>query len=179
MSGGHQLPERSGKMMSPGPGHFRLSNGDHHGLHSLERTRNEETRDYRGLSAERGPEAKWEYMGYGIWENRDPDEAGSEDSPPPARRWSAERGVQSMERVQQHSSVQKTFHSSSYNSNNTNNTSFNNRNSDNSGSASTATAGHKTFTVFEMIILFFSPFANHPMKMKQCNTMQCINNLSI
>ena len=78
-------PERSVKT-SLTSGKFSLINGDHqHDVHAGER------RDDRSLSSERG-ESKWEYMGYGIWENKD-SEDGS-DSPPAVRRWSAERSVQ-------------------------------------------------------------------------------------
>ena len=78
-------PERSVKT-SLTSGKFSLITGDHqHDVHAGER------RDDRSLSSERG-ESKWEYMGYGIWENKD-SEDGS-DSPPAVRRWSAERSVQ-------------------------------------------------------------------------------------
>merc|ERR1719422_852412 len=40
-------PERSMKLMGPGTGKFSLNNGDHYGVHAMERTRNEETRDSR------------------------------------------------------------------------------------------------------------------------------------
>jgi len=147
-SGAPMPPERSMKLMGPATGKFSLNNGDHYGVHAMERTRNEETRDSRELSAERGLESKWEYMGYGIWENRDGDEVGSGDSPPPVRRWSAERGVQSMERgshsergpqnierggYSQHTSnsIKKSFQSSLFNGNHVD---------DNGTSASTATA---------------------------------------
>merc|ERR1712045_1066747 len=79
-------PERSVKTSLTNG--FSLSNGDHHDVHALER------RDNRSLSSERGG-SKWEYMGYGIWENKDSDD-GSE-SPQPVRGWSADRGVQSVQ----------------------------------------------------------------------------------
>lgn len=93
-------PERSLKTTLTN-GKFSLSNGDHHDVHALER------RDNRSLSSERG-ESKWEYMGYGIWENKDSDE-GSE-SPPPARSWSAEKGMQSLQTKR----VQQSYNTSSY-----------------------------------------------------------------
>ena len=99
-------------------GKFSLSNGDHHDVHALER------RDNRSLSSERG-ESKWEYMGYGIWENKDSDE-GSE-SPPPVRSWSAEKGMQSVQSVQT-KRFQQNYNNSSY------------RDEDNTG-ASSATGG--------------------------------------
>ena len=116
---------------------------------------------FRELSAERGLESKWEYMGYGIWENRDGDEVGSGDSPPPVRRWSAERGIQSMERgshsergpqnierggYSQHTSnsIKKSFQSSLFNGNHVD---------DNGTSASTATAGQIIFINLKVIIL--------------------------
>ena len=96
-------PERSVKT-SLTNGTFSLTNGDHHDVHAMER------RDNRSLSSERG-ESKWEYMGYGIWENKDSDEGC--DSPPPARSWSAERGVQSVQSVQT-KRVQQSYNTSSY-----------------------------------------------------------------
>ena len=84
-------PERSVKT-SLTSGKFSLINGDHqHDVHAGER------RDDRSLSSERG-ESKWEYMGYGIWENKD-SEDGS-DSPPAVQRWSAGQPLQT-NRVQQ------------------------------------------------------------------------------
>ena len=108
-----------------------MGSNEHYDVHAAERSRNEEARDSRGLSSERD-QSKWEYMGYGIWENRDPEEYGSEESPPPTRRWSAERGVQSMNSVQQTFTNQKSYHNRSYSGNMDN---------DNGGSASNATAG--------------------------------------
>jgi len=78
-------PERA---KSKTPAKFSL-NGDHHELHAVERTRTEETTHSRMLQNGGGGnnmESKWEYMGYGIWENKDPDEA----SPPTTRRYSSE-----------------------------------------------------------------------------------------
>ena len=92
-------PERSIKTSLTSSGKFTLNNGDHHhDVHAGER------RDNRSLSSERG-ESKWEYMGYGIWENKD-SEDGS-DSPPLVRRWSAEKSVQNND-IQQ---SQKSFNS--------------------------------------------------------------------
>ena len=111
-------PERSVKT-SLTSGKFSLINGDHqHDVHAGER------RDDRSLSSERG-ESKWEYMGYGIWENKDEDE-GSE-SPPPVRSWSAEKGMQSVQSVQT-KRFQQSYNNSSY------------RDEDNTG-ASSATGG--------------------------------------
>ena len=95
-------PERSVKT-SLSNGKFSMTNGDHHNhdVHAMER------RDNRSVSSDRG-ESKWEYMGYGIWENKDSeDDSGS---PPPAQRWSAERGVHSVKtnRVQQNYSNSNT-----------------------------------------------------------------------
>ena len=98
-------PERSVKTTLTN-GKFSLSNGDHHDVHAMER------RDNRSLSSERG-ESKWEYMGYGIWENKDSDE-GSE-SPPPARSWSAANGIQSVQSMQS-KRVQQSYNTSDYNS---------------------------------------------------------------
>ena len=161
-SGAPRPPERSVKSSMLGQ-KFSLTSSDHHDVHAAERSRNEEARDSRGLSSERGPESKWEYMGYGIWENRDPEEDGYEESPPPSRGWSAERNVHSMTNgvngvpsmtngvngvhsmtngvngvhsVQ--TSIQKTFHNRSYS---------NNMENDNGGSASTATAGRFVYCV--------------------------------
>ena len=93
-------PERSIKTSLTSSGKFSLNNGDHHhDVHAGER------RDNRSLSSERG-ESKWEYMGYGIWENKD-SEDGS-DSPPLVRRWSAEKSVQNND-IQQ---SQNSFNSS-------------------------------------------------------------------
>ena len=93
-------PERSIKTSLTSSGKFTLNNGDHHhDVHAGER------RDNRSLSSERG-ESKWEYMGYGIWENKD-SEDGS-DSPPLVRRWSAEKSVQNND-IQQ---SQNSFNSS-------------------------------------------------------------------
>jgi len=76
-------PERA---KSKTPANFSL-NGDHHDLHAVERSRTEETRT---ISTENGGnlESKWEYMGFGIWENRDPDDL----SPLTTRRFSSETG---------------------------------------------------------------------------------------
>ena len=73
-------PERT---KSKVPAKFSL-NGDHHELHAVERSRTEETTTTRTINAENGGgnmESKWEYMGFGIWENRDP-----EDTTPPGSR---------------------------------------------------------------------------------------------
>ena len=80
-------PERA---KSKTPAKFSL-NGDHHELHAVERSRTEETSQTRTINTENGGnggnlESKWEYMGFGIWENKDPDES----SPPPTRRFSSE-----------------------------------------------------------------------------------------
>ena len=91
-------PERSVKT-SLTNGTFSLTNGDHHDVHAMER------RDNRSLSSERG-ESKWEYMGYGIWENKD-SEDGS-DSPPLVRRWSAEKSVQNNDIQQSQNSFNST-----------------------------------------------------------------------
>jgi len=128
-SGAPRPPERSVKSSMLGQ-KFIMGSNEHHDVHAAERSRNEEARDSRGLSSERD-QSKWEYMGYGIWENRDPEEDGYEESPPPTRRWSAERGVQSLNSVQQTFTNQKSYHNRSYSGNMDN---------DNGGSASNATA---------------------------------------
>jgi len=93
-------PERSIKTSLTSSGKFTLNNGDHHhDVHAGER------RDNRSLSSERG-ESKWEYMGYGIWENKD-SEDGS-DSPPLVRRWSAEKSVQNNDIQQSQNSFNST-----------------------------------------------------------------------
>ena len=93
-------PERSIKTSLTSSGKFSLNNGDHHhDVHAGER------RDNRSLSSERG-ESKWEYMGYGIWENKD-SEDGS-DSPPLVRRWSAEKSVQNNDIQQSQNSFNST-----------------------------------------------------------------------
>jgi len=78
-------PERTKSSgLQPPVSKFSL-NGEHHELHAVERTRNEETKtmvgapgsglpDYSGA----GLESKWEYMGYGIWE---PKEGEEEEQP--------------------------------------------------------------------------------------------------
>ena len=91
-------PERA---KSKTPAKFSL-NGDHHELHALERSRNEENNQTRTIIAENGGnnmESKWEYMGFGIWENRDPDDP----SPPTSRRFSSETS-KTMQTVQSRSS---------------------------------------------------------------------------
>lgn len=91
-------PERA---KSKTPAKFSL-NGDHHELHAVERSRTEENSQTRTISAENGGnnmESKWEYMGFGIWENRDPDEP----SPPTPRRFSSET-MKNMHTVQSRSS---------------------------------------------------------------------------
>ena len=95
-------PERSVKT-SLSNGKFSMTNGDHHNhdVHAMER------RDNRSVSSDRG-ESKWEYMGYGIWENKDSeDDSGS---PPPAQRWSAEKGVHSVKTNR----VEQSYNNSSY-----------------------------------------------------------------
>ena len=72
-------------MMENGGGQFSLGHGGHHDVHAQERGR-----DNRGLSEERG-ESKWEYMGYGIWENSDRDDDDHASAPSPGRGWSQER----------------------------------------------------------------------------------------
>jgi len=91
-------PERA---KSKTPAKFSL-NGDHHELHAVERSRTEENSQTQTLSTENGGnnmESKWEYMGFGIWENRDPDEP----SPPTTRRFSSETS-KNMHTVQSRSS---------------------------------------------------------------------------
>eukprot|EP00092_Neocalanus_flemingeri_P054102 GFUD01063703.1.p1 GENE.GFUD01063703.1~~GFUD01063703.1.p1 ORF type:complete len:440 (+),score=90.89 GFUD01063703.1:219-1538(+) len=83
------------------PSKFSL-NGDHHELHAVERSRTEETNQTRTLSTDNGgnlDQSKWEYMGFGIWENRDPDEP----SPPAVRRYSSET-ARNMQTVQSRAS---------------------------------------------------------------------------
>ena len=72
-------------MMENGGGQFSLGHGGHHDVHAQERGR-----DNRGQSEERG-ESKWEYMGYGIWENSDRDDDDHAPAPSPGRGWSQER----------------------------------------------------------------------------------------
>jgi len=75
-------PERTKSSGTQPPGSNKFSmNGEHHELHAVERSRNEETKtmvgapgsglpDYMGA----GLESKWEYMGYGIWEPKEGEE---------------------------------------------------------------------------------------------------------
>lgn len=53
-------------------------------LHAVERSRTEQT-----IITDNGAESKWEYMGFGIWENREG--GGSPSPPPPIARRSVER----------------------------------------------------------------------------------------
>ena len=50
--------------------HVLLPSVHHYDVHAVERSRNE---GREGSVGSDGDQSKWEYMGYGIWENRDSD----------------------------------------------------------------------------------------------------------